>query len=24
VPIDLVKPGWARFPFPGEQEKAAE
>jgi folate-binding Fe-S cluster repair protein YgfZ len=24
VPIELVKPDWARFPFPGEQEKAAE
>src|ERR1700733_3754272 len=24
VPIALVKPDWARFPFPGEQEKAAE
>jgi tRNA-modifying protein YgfZ len=24
APIELVKPDWARFPFPGEQEKAAE
>jgi tRNA-modifying protein YgfZ len=24
VPIELVKPDWARFAFPGEQEKAAE
>jgi tRNA-modifying protein YgfZ len=24
VPIELVKPGWARFAFPGEQKKAAE
>ena len=24
VSIELVKPDWARFPFPGEQEKAAE
>ncbi|MGA9891504.1 MAG: folate-binding protein, partial [Xanthobacteraceae bacterium] len=24
VPIELVKPDWARFPFPGEREKAAE
>jgi len=24
VPIQLVKPDWARFPFPGEAKKAAE
>jgi folate-binding protein YgfZ len=24
APIELVKPDWARFPFPGDQEKAAE